>query len=120
MKNGRYKCGIYQMYEKTVSRVRKKEYMQWKQRRVLSLINFQSHIIYTRKAVFLLFSCRFSGVLRKPSGCFSQNEYLQKAENQGSVSVSEMCLWLVFFELYEETWSRLHMVYTKIRIAHFL
>ena len=76
--------------------------------------------IYTRNTASLLFSCRFSEVLRKPSGCFSQTEYLQKAENQGSVPVSEMCLWLVFFEFYEETWSRLHMVYTKIRITRFL
>ena len=102
------------------NRVRKKEYMQCKQRPVLSLINFQSLRIYTRNTVFLLFSCRFSEVLRKPSGCFSQTEYLQKAENQGSVPVSEMCLWLVFFEFFEETWSRLRMVYTKIRITRFL
>ena len=61
---------------KTVSRVRKKEYMQCKQQRVLSLIDFQSLRIYTRNTVFLLFSCRLSEVLRKLSGCFFQTEYL--------------------------------------------
>ena len=84
--------------------------MQYKQRRVLSLINFQSLRIYTRNTVFLLFSCRFSGYLN----------ICKKAENWGLLPVSEMCLWLVFFELYEKTWSRLHMVYTKIRIGRFL
>ena len=44
----------------------------------------------------------------------------KKAENWGSVPVSEMCLWLVFSELYEETWSIINMVYTKIRVARFL
>ena len=96
---------IYLIYGKTVCRVRKKEYMQCKQWRVLSLINFQSLRIYTRNTVFQFFHSLL--VLRKPSGCFFQTEYLQKVENQGSVPVSEMCLWLVSFELYEETWSKL-------------
>ena len=49
---------------------------------------------------------------------------LKSLELQCSVSASEMCLWLVFFELFQETWFRLmkRMIlggYAKTGIAGF-
>ena len=53
---------------------------------------------------------------------FSHQIYVESLELQWSVPASELCLQLVFFELFEEKWLRLVKqlilgVYTKIGIA---